>query len=405
MKKVIDTNILLNYPEIILHEECIIPSIVLQELENIKTSNSKTEEVRFKARQSTRMLTENEDKYNVHIITNETYHIVEQHNMPCNNDNLIIASCLEVNEPVCFCSNDLCARLIATNIFEIKSCSYQYDKYNDLYKGYKEVILSDEELIYLYNHLNENLYNCLINEYLIVKDCFGNIAYKYKWNGNFYEEVMWKKQIQSHKLGVFKPLDVYQECAIDSICNNDITVLTGRSGAGKTIIPLSYFISNLESEKIRKLYIVFHFEPLRGAKTLGYEKGDHITKILNTGSIANILVSKLGDITEVERLIEEQKLEIIPTANIRGVEFGSDDAVFVTECQNIDTYTLKTIIQRCKDGCKQVYEGDVLEQSDLFNKEIGLNKMINVFKNHKKFGYVKLKNNYRSELCTLADNM
>ena len=199
-------------------------------------------------------------------------------------------------------------------------------------------------------------------------------------------------------------MDLVQLCAFDSIEKNDITVLYGKSGSGKTIIPLSYIMKGLEHQKFRKIHIVYHYEPLKGAKTLGYEKGDHIEKILKTGSIGNILTSKLGDISIVESLIQEGKLDIIPTANIRGVEFGVEDVMYCTESQNIDIYTLKTIIQRCKSGCKQIYEGDILEQTDISGIS-GLFKMIDVFKGNSKFGCIKLKNRYRDELSDLADKL
>ena len=77
----------------------------------------------------------------------------------------------------------------------------------------------------------------------------------------------------------------------------------------------------------------------------------------------------------------------------------------VTESQNLDVYTLKTIIQRCKSGCKQIYEGDIIEQKDTNVQNVGINRLIDVFKGHKSFGCVKLKNNYRSELSELADLM
>ena len=35
-----------------------------------------------------------------------------------------------------------------------------------------------------------------------------------------------------------------------------------------------------------------------------------------------------------------------------------------------ELYTLKTIIQRCKSGCKQIYEGDIIEQKDTNIKNV-----------------------------------
>lgn len=107
---------------------------------------------------------------------------------------------------------------------------------------------------------------------------------------------------------------------------------------------------------------------------------------------------------EVERLIMSNQIEIIPTAELRGVEFSSDSIVFSTEAQNLDNYALKTLIQRCKTGSKLILEGDILEQCDT-TRGIGLFRMIDVFADHSCFGCVKLKNNYRSEISELADLM
>lgn len=260
----------------------------------------------------------------------------------------------------------------------------------DYYKGYIIKTLSDEELAYFYEHIDENQFDLFTNQYLILKNLQGETVNIFKWNSESHETVL-SKPIKSKLLGTLKPLDDIQKCALDSIMNNDITVLYGRAGSGKTTLPLSYIVQGIEKGTFKKCYIVYSYEPLKGAKTLGYEKGDHITKLLLSASIGNILSSKFGDIQQVEYMIEKGTLDVIPTANIRGVEFEDDSCVLVTESQNLDVYTIKTIVQRCKDGCKQIYEGDIIEQKDVNLTESGIMRLIEVFKGHSKFGCVKLK--------------
>lgn len=300
-----------------------------------------------------------------------------------------------------FVTDDLNCKNIARKIFHLSVSSVVQNK--ELYKGYKAVCLSDEELAYFYEHLDENVYQLNINEYLILNDSNENYIDAYKWSGSNYEYV--KQKNFNSMLGKFKPNDPIQKCAIDSVVNNDITVLYGKAGTGKTTIPLNYFMNMVLDGKIKKCYFIYSYEPLKGARELGYEKGDHVTKLLYTASIGKILASKFGDMIEVERLVQDGIIDIIPTANIRGVEFESDSMVFVTEAQNLDVYTLKTIVQRCKSGCKQVYEGDIVEQTDKNLSTIGINRMIDVFKGYSCFGCVKLKNNYRNEISDLADLM
>ena len=402
-----DTNALLFLQEKILKEEFYISSTSLTELENIKISKNKDEDTKFRARKILHILDENEEFYKL-IITDETIlSMLNSIGMEDTPDNRICA-CATVavirengKNDIIFCTNDLACKMIAKNIFKLNVCGVENDA---IYKGYISVTLSDEQLAVLYENLNVNQFHMLINQYLLVKDMTGKIVDVLKWTEIGFQTVR-QKPIKSNMFGTLKPLDEIQRCAIDSMMANDVTVMYGRSGSGKTTLPLNYIMQGIEKGTFKKCYVIFSYEPLKGARTLGYEKGDHVTKLLYSASIGNILASKFGDIQQVERMIDLGQLEIIPTANIRGLQCESDSVVYVTEGQNLNVYTLKTIIQRCKDGCKQIYEGDIIEQKDANISELGMKRLIEVFKGHPKFGCLKLKNNYRGELVELADEM
>lgn len=380
-----------------------ISSITVQELEHIKVSKNKTEDIRFSARNLVRLLKTN-DNYKVVVYTTELDDVLKEKNLPITNDNLIAATAYIENEntEIKFFTDDLILSLVAKKVFCLSVQKAEVDK-TDLYKGYREVTLSDDEMALLYENLNENTYGLLTNEYLLIRNSDGDIVDKRKWNGSELIPIKFKS-FKSKTFGEIKALDEIQQCAFDSMINNDITVMYGKAGSGKTTLPLAYIMSGLESQKFRKCYIIYHYETLRGAKTLGFEAGSHEQKILNSGALGNILASKFVDYKYITSLLGD-KIEIIPTANIRGTEFGDDTAVFVTEAQDIDVYTMKTIIQRCKAGCKQIYEGDIIEQTDKDMSMSGISRMIDVFKGYSGFGCVKLRNNYRSDACVLADLM
>ena len=389
-------------------ERFLISSVSLHEIEHIKTNNNKTDEVKYNARKISRLLDKNYTLYDVVVYSNDiakyiTYDLGLDATIPDNQIVGIASYIQKINgKDVIFVTNDICLKNIARSLGLVVE-SVEKNKIDE-YKGFVEKSLSEDEMAYFYEHLNENVYDLLVNEYLILKNDKDEAVDTLKWNGELYEPVKCKS-FKSNIFGILKPLDEIQACAMDSINCNDITVLYGKAGSGKTTLPLSYIMQGLEKGKIKKLYVIYSFEPLKGAKTLGFEKGDHVTKLLYSASIGNILASKFGDIAQVEYMIERQQLDIIPTANIRGVEFESDSCVLVTETQNLDVYTLKTILQRCKEGCKQIYEGDIIEQKDTNIQQVGVNRLIDVFKGHKSFGCVKLKNNYRSPLSELADLM
>lgn len=332
------------------------------------------------------------------------FNILEELGLEDTPDNRIISTAYYYNknvEPIIFVTNDMACKLIARNIANLEVESIKNEEIS--YYGYKSVILNDTSMASFYENLKLNTYECLVNEYLIIRDEDGNCTDIRRWDGEMYSPTF-NKTISSRLLGKLKARDEYQLAAIDSIHNNEITVLYGKAGSGKTTLPLNYIMQEIEKGHFKKCYFVYSFEPLKGAKTLGFEKGDHITKLLYSSSIGNILASKFGGIHQVESLMNQGILDIIPTANIRGVEFA-DACVFVTEAQNLDVYTLKTIIQRCKTGCKQIYEGDIIEQKDTNIQMTGISRMIDVFKGNDNFGVVKLKNNYRSKLSELADLM
>lgn len=379
----------------------------INELEEIKTNRNKTEDVKYVARKAVRFLNQYPEKYGVVVYDNLIRSKYLDTGLDESHDVQIIKCAAYTKDQkyeIEFVSDDILARIIARDYFELDTAGMK-DNHQDLYKGYIVKSLSDDEIANIYNHMDANTYDMCLGQYLIVKNLNNETIQIFKWTEIGYDTIIQKPMFKSNMLGTLKPLDDIQRCAIDSIVNNDITVLYGRAGSGKTTLPLNYAMQMIEKGTFKKCHIVYSYEPLKGAKTLGYEKGDHVTKLLYSGSIGNILASKFGDLQQVEYMIERNMIDIIPTANIRGVEFESDSIVIVTEAQNLDVYTLKTIIQRCKDGCKQIYEGDVIEQKDTDLSSIGINRLIEVFKGHPKFGCLKLKNNYRGELTELADRM
>lgn len=384
-KKFLDTSSVMEWNEDLT--DCIISSITLDELESIKISANKDDETKYKARQAVKAIErDNPPVYLQSYIDGKS------------NDELIILSAKEASkkEDVIVYSEDFLFRLIAKNIYGLNVSSFGSSQ-KELYKGYKVIDANDEHLCDFYADQTVNYFDCVINEYIIVNDDI------YKWNGYKYESVPFKS-FKSRMFGTVKPLDNVQRCAFDSILDNDITLLYGRAGSGKTTIPLAYIMQGLETQKLSKCHCVFHYEPLKNAKTLGFVKGDQTEKKLNTSSLGNILTSKFGDDLVVKNMMATGQLNIMGTYEIRGFEAGENDVIYCSECQNIDAYTLKTIIQRAKKGCKIILEGDIVEQSDI-NRKSGIWKMINVFKGHKSFGCIKLKNNYRNEISELADKL
>lgn len=406
MVKFYDTNAILELQEKIFNDFFYVSSVTLEELENIKTNKDKSEEVKFKARKMARLLLENDkdfDKvYNVIVYDKEIGKVLDEYQLEHTPDNKICACAymLRQTTDVNFITNDICCYIIAKNVFSLNVEVAKENKF-DMYKGYLEVEMSEEEMSAFFQNPQENFYGLLINQYLIIKNLEKDNVYK--WNGEEYIKVV-STNFKSKDFKVIKPKNEYQICAMDSIQENMITMLFGRSASGKTLLPIAYASQMMDKGKYKNITFIYSYDTLKGAKELGFEKGDHITKLLNYGAIGNILSTKFGDMLEVERKIDDGIIDIIPTANIRGVSL-SNSIVIVTEAQNLDPYTLKTIIQRCEDDCKLIIEGDLLEQTDTYHAVSGMKRFEEIFAGNKNVGVVKLKGNFRSEMGELADMM
>jgi PhoH-like ATPase len=406
--KFYDTNAVLELQDEIFNEYFCISSETLYELEEIKSSGKKDENTKYLARQVSRMLLENKDKYKVIHVDDLILSIVDEYNIPSTSDNLICACAKSIAKggvDIEFVSYDVLCNLTARDIFGLNVSNVACKNNIQTYTGYIEhTFETDNDMAMFYENINENTLNLLVNQYAILKSPDGVVVDTIKWNGE-KNVALSTKNFKSSMFGIIKPKpnDSYQSMVFDSLINNDITVICGKAGSGKTLLSLAYIMNQLDTNKFDKVNVIHSFETLKGAKTLGFVKGTQFEKLTNTSSIGNLLASKFGDFQGLERLMACGILNIVPTANIRGVEYNSSSIVYVSETQDIDTYTLKTILQRCADGCKVILEGDIL-QSDI-NRVSGLYKMIDVFKGYEKFGMVCLKNTYRSKACELADLM
>ena len=381
-----DTCALLNSYDSLQGKKFVISEISLKELEEIKSSRSKDEEAKFKARQVSKVLLENVENVDIVRFTEGVSKLWKINELADNNDGKILASVLWYSihfkpDNVVFVCDDVC-------------CIEDY-------RGYLEVTMTEDNMASFFQNPSENIYELNVNEYLIIDNLEKDNVYK--WNGEIYEKVdfqSWK----SETWGCVKPRDAVQQCAFDSIMNNKITLLFGRAGSGKTLIPMAFAEIALKKGIYDKETFIYSYDVLKGSKDLGYEKGDHTTKLLNYGAIGNILSTKFGDMVEVERKIDDGVLQIFPTAYIRGMSICKS-VVIITEAQNLDSYTLKTIIQRCEDDCKIIIEGDMIEQADTNVTMRGMRRFIEVFKGQPFVGIVKLRENYRSAYGELADRM
>ena len=410
-KNFYDTCSLLNLQDKVFEDNFYISNITLSELESIKTSGTKDEQTKWKARNILRLLKENENKYEVIIYCDdkEDNGLLETLHLPQTNDSKIIICALKVND-VIFITDDLACYHLASKMTRLDVSFPQIDE--DEYKGYKEIQLTDLDMADFYGlHFSQdnNIYDLLENEYLIIKDENGKIVDKYKWMQGHYESVPFVT-LKSNQLGKITPMngDVYQQCALDSLTNNQITMLKGPAGSGKSLLSVGYMFSLLERNEIDKIIIFCNTVATRGSAKLGFYPGTRTEKLLDS-QIGNFLVSKIGDRCGVERLIEDGQLILLPMSDIRGFDTsGMRAAIYITEAQNLDIELMKLALQRIGDDSICILDGDNQAQVDLSlyaGSNNGMRRVSQVFKGQPFYGEIELKNIHRSKIARIAEKL
>lgn len=401
----LDTNAILNLPikHYIFKEKFIISSETLKELENIKVSQNKTEELRYKARQATRFLDTNGDLYHV-IITNKYHHeLLDDFDLPVTPDNLIMSCAYDYNinnEEIEFVSFDLLCRNIAKNIFKLNIKVIQDDNEEE-YLGYKDVILNDEQMAYLYSNIDFNGFGCLVNEYLVVKNTNNEVVDKLKWDGETFVSLKYR-QVNNSFSGKIKPRNLEQELAFDLLQDEtiEIKLLLGRFGSGKTILSISNAIQLIRNKKYDKIMWVRNNIEVKNSKEIGALPGSKIEKLL---PFAAPLCDHVGGQYGLEMFINSGEIEIEHLGFLRGRDIRNT-IIICSEVENMTKEHIQLLIGRIGEGSVLWLDGDLKQiDSKIFEENNGVTILIDKLKNNKHFGYVKLKKTERSEAADLAD--
>ena len=394
-------------------EQIIISTITLKELEEIKTNARKNEDIKYQARKLTALLSQNTDKYIVWIY-NDFMLTDDLAKFGSANDIKILATAVNYDkachpDEVIFVTNDLALKNIANTVFGSDSIE-SVEELKDDYVGYKEVYLNEEEMSYFYEHYDYNSFDLYINEYVVIHEAAsGDVVDAAVWNGETYQALRYG-DFRSEHFGIIKPMkdDIYQTMAADSLCRNKITMLNGPAGSGKTILSLGYLMSRLEAGKIDKIIVFCNTVATAGSAHLGFYPGSRDEKLLDS-QIGNLLASKFGGRIEVERMIEEEKLILLPLSDIRGYDTtGMKAGIYISEAQNLDITLMKLALQRIGEDSICIIDGDAKTQVDsaiYAGQNNGMRRASKVFRGSDIYGEVSLQKIHRSRIAALAEYM
>ena len=335
---------------------------------------------------------------------------IQEAELTITNDSKILACAIECakGDEVCFYTNDLALKTIA-RIFFADVASVNEDNEDD-YTGFVDVSLDNDEMGEFYSNFSDNRYGLLPNQYLIVREKDnGEIVDSLCWTGEAYRHLDYQS-FSSKWFGEVRPMkgDVYQAFAADSLANNQITMLKGPAGSGKTYLALGFLLNRLDKGKLDKIIVFCNTVATKNSAKLGFYPGTRDEKLLDS-QIGNLLSSKFGGKIEVERMIQEEKLVLLPMSDIRGYDTtGMRAGIYISEAQNLDISLMKLALQRIGEDSICIIDGDCKTQVDSIEfagANNGMRRASRIFRGADIYGEVTLKNIHRSKIAMIAENM
>lgn len=440
MKKiyVLDTNVLLQDPLAIFSfqdNEIVIPAVVLEEVDSKKRY---MDEIGRNARHVARLLDSFRQLGQLHqgvqLQTGGFFRVELNHSSlsqlqkqfhEMTNDNRILAVALNLQEeenqaadprPVILVSKDALIRVKA-DALGLTAEDFLSDRvvreYSSIYPGYLKLLVPSNVIQSFYANRKLPLSLHFPNhafyphQFLILKDelnpsasAIGKVDAEMKHLEMLVtdDDPMW---------GV-KARNAQQRMGTDLLLRDDIPLvtMTGKAGTGKTLLALAAGLLQIEDmQKYKKLLVARPIVPM--GKDIGYLPGEKEEKLRpwmqpiydNLEYLFN--TKKSGDLDKI--LAGMGSIQVEALTYIRGRSIPGQ-FIIIDEAQNLTKHEVKTILTRVGEGSKIVLVGDP-EQIDhpyLDESNNGLTYVVEMFKDQKLAGHIKLEKGERSVLAQLA---
>lgn len=188
-------------------------------------------------------------------------------------------------------------------------------------------------------------------------------------------------------------LNEEQKLAKDLIINNQIVIVTGRAGSGKSLVCAQSALDFLMKKQCDHVYVTR--ATVEVGESLGYLPGSLEDKFNPYLEAFQENLEKCYDKLKIQELVKDKKILAYPIQFIRGKTV--DDVLVVEEAQNLSKGEMLAILTRLGKTGKIIINGDN-EQKDIKESYTGLSYAIELSKKIEGIEWIKLKANHRSDL-------
>jgi len=181
------------------------------------------------------------------------------------------------------------------------------------------------------------------------------------------------------------------------IVENQIVIITGRAGSGKSLVGAQTALDFLNKKMCDKVLVTRAMIELED-DSMGFLPGSKNEKFAPYMEAFRENLEKCIDKVKVQDLITAERIIAGPINFIRGKTI--DDVLIVEEAQNLTRFQMLSILTRLGKTGKMIINGDN-DQQDINLKhesQNGLQFAIELSKNIKDIKRINLKENHRSDL-------
>jgi len=186
---------------------------------------------------------------------------------------------------------------------------------------------------------------------------------------------------------------------IASVVANQMTVVLGPAGTGKTYIAATMAVDLLRANQIEKIYLTRPNVP--GGRSLGFFPGTLEEKVAPwVVPFTSVMRKRIGD-GAFDTAMKSQKIEVVPFEVMRGRTF-EDAFVILDEAQNTTVEEMKMFLTRIGNDSKIIINGDVTQSDLKLKTDCGLKTTIYLTKKYSlpvKVIEFDINDIVRSDLC------
>jgi phosphate starvation-inducible PhoH-like protein len=179
------------------------------------------------------------------------------------------------------------------------------------------------------------------------------------------------------------------------IIENEIVIITGKAGTGKTQMVAQTTLDLLFKQEVEKVFITRPTQQM--GDSLGFLPGDLNSKLDPYLDPFKDNLYQCYDRAKVDKMMEESRFEGFAIQFARGKNIKRGMILVCDESQNMSKHQMLGLLTRLGKGGRIIIIGDN-EQKDIRDEYNGLSYAIELSKRIPEIKWVKLKENHRSDL-------